>query len=116
MAIGKQGKQFVRVEITSDKVKQMIEYFEKLIGWAEENCEVVPIKGALDIPRERKGPLTEMLGAAFLDTVLIIDWNVKTYEYSVKEFTLGCSSPICNLYPKKPKSSCKLFDIIAACD
>jgi hypothetical protein len=71
MSIGKEGERFVRSEITGEEVKKMIEYFEEMISWVGKNCEVVPIKGALDIPRERKGPLTEMLGGSFLDTILI---------------------------------------------
>lgn len=71
MTIGKEGDQFVRSEVTADEVKRTVDYFEKMLTWIDEHCEVVPVKGALDIPREQKELLNEMLGSAFLDTVLI---------------------------------------------
>jgi tetratricopeptide (TPR) repeat protein len=71
MMIGKEGEQFVRTEITEAEVQRTVDSFQEIIGWVYENCEVVPVTGALDIPRERREPLTDMLGGSFLDTILI---------------------------------------------
>lgn len=75
MTISKEGDQFVRADVTADEVKRAVEYFEKLLGWIDENCEVTPVKGALDIPRERKDILNDMLGSDSLDTLLIATDN-----------------------------------------
>ena len=75
MTIGKEGEQFIRAEVTADEVKRAVEYFEKLLSWVDENCEVTPVKGALDIPRERKDMLRDMLGSDSLDTLLIATDN-----------------------------------------
>jgi tetratricopeptide (TPR) repeat protein len=71
MTIAKVGEQFVRTEVTEAEVQRTVEYFEGIVSWVHQNCVVVPVTGALDIPRERREPLTDMLGGSFLDTVLI---------------------------------------------
>lgn len=71
MSIGKEGEQYVRAEVKPEEVRRGVEYFEVIIGWVGENCEVVPVTGALDVPREQRVLLEEMLGAPFLDSVLI---------------------------------------------
>lgn len=75
MTIGKEGQQYIRTDVTAEEVKSSLQYFEKMIDWVDENCEVCPVKGALDIPREQKDLFNEMLGAAFLDTLLIASEN-----------------------------------------
>jgi tetratricopeptide (TPR) repeat protein len=71
MTIGKEGERFVRTEITPEEVKRVVDHFDNMVSWVSENCEVVPVTGALDIPREQRNLLEDMLGAPFLDSVLI---------------------------------------------
>jgi hypothetical protein len=71
MSIGKEGERFVRSEVTAEDVRRVIEYFENMLSWIGDNCEVVPVTGALDVPREQRDLLVDMLGAPFLDSVLI---------------------------------------------
>lgn len=71
MSLWKEGDKFVRSETTAEDVKHTVEYFEGMHKWTSENCDVVPIKRALDVPRERKDILSETLGKAFVDTLLI---------------------------------------------
>jgi pentatricopeptide repeat protein len=71
MSIGKEGEQYVKAEVKPEEVRRAVEYFENMVGWVGENCEVVPVTGALDVPREQRVLLEEMLGVPFLDSVLI---------------------------------------------
>ena len=71
MTIGKEGDQFVRQEISAEVVKNSIEYLETLLQWFEANCDVLPCNAALKIVRSEKQKLDELIGEAFIDTVLI---------------------------------------------
>jgi tetratricopeptide (TPR) repeat protein len=71
MTIGKEGERFVRTEITPEEVQLVVDHFDNMVRWVGENCEVVPVTAALDIPRGQRNLLEDMLGAPFLDSVLI---------------------------------------------
>jgi len=71
LTIGKEGNQFIRQEISADDVRHSIEYLENILNWVEINCEVLPCKAALNLKRDYKQHLEELLGSSFIDTVLI---------------------------------------------
>lgn len=70
MTIGKDGDQYVREEISAEKIQKNKEYLEKIISWIEQNCDVIPCTAALDLTSEQK-KVSNMLGKSFFDTILI---------------------------------------------
>lgn len=71
MTIGKEGDKFVKQEISSEDVRRNVEYLESITNWIDGNCNVIPVKAALNIKRDRKKRLEEMMGSSFIDTILI---------------------------------------------
>ena len=71
MTINKEGEEFVKNNISADQIKNNIEYFQILLNWIYENCDILPCTEALNINREFKKQLSEPLGQPFIDTMLI---------------------------------------------
>ncbi len=64
-------RQGVYQEISSENVTQQKIMFEKILDWTRNNCIVLPCHRALDINAHERKKLNELIGAAFIDTVLI---------------------------------------------
>jgi tetratricopeptide (TPR) repeat protein len=63
--------QGVYQEISSENVTQQKIMFEKILDWTRNNCIVLPCHRALDINANKRKELNDLIGAAFIDTVLI---------------------------------------------
>jgi tetratricopeptide (TPR) repeat protein len=71
MTIGKEGDQFVRQEISSEDVERNVEYLKGILEWVRNNCEVIPCRAALNMKKDQKQQLDELIGSMFVDTVLV---------------------------------------------
>lgn len=69
--ISKDEDKYLLQDISADTISTNIEFLNKVLAWVGKHCEVTPCKKALDIKRERKRQLDDLLGAAFVDTILI---------------------------------------------
>ncbi|MGB7314218.1 MAG: hypothetical protein WA939_14905, partial [Nodosilinea sp.] len=58
-------------EVSSEQINQQKVFFERIINWIRGNCQVLPCYRALDINKAERDKLTECIGSAFIDTVLI---------------------------------------------
>ncbi|MBD2180337.1 hypothetical protein H6S82_01720 [Planktothrix sp. FACHB-1355] len=58
-------------KFSSEEVSQQRAYFEQIIGWVRNNCYILPCWRALDISKDKRNQLNELIGTAFVDTVLI---------------------------------------------
>ena len=71
LSLRKQGEQFTKQEVTSEKVKRNISYLEKIIKWVKKNCNVLVVEAVEDISKEQKEKLEKIIGMPSLDTILI---------------------------------------------
>ncbi len=71
MTIGKKEGQLFKHEISAEAVKRSIEYFYQLLDWINVNCEILPVKAALTLNRNRRDKLNNLLGTSFIDSMLI---------------------------------------------
>lgn len=67
----KEGNKYFIHETPPDSVKSFADYLEKIIYWINANCEILPCNAALDIPRDERLELEELIGTSFSDTILI---------------------------------------------
>lgn len=81
MQIVKEGEDYKRLLISEEIVQREKEEYETAYIWVKENCEVMPIQGALEIGREKREQMDYVLGQSFADTVLIaINGNLVLYS------------------------------------
>lgn len=71
MVVSKEGDKFVRQEISAEDIKRNLEHLEKVMGWININCEIIPCKAALNVKREQRQQLEKMIGSSFIETILI---------------------------------------------
>lgn len=71
MVVSKEGDKFVRQEISAEDIKRNLEHLEKVTGWVNINCEIIPCKAALNVKREQRQQLEKMIGSSFIETILI---------------------------------------------
>jgi len=71
MRLGLKEDGLTSFEISAEEVKKEIEDLKNLLNWVESNCEVLTCKAALNMNRESKKKLEDVLGRSFIDTVLI---------------------------------------------
>lgn len=64
------GKRLLQ-EFTPEQVSERKKYFEKLIEWINNNCDILPCWRALEIDTGKRQELNEVFGSAFVDTMLI---------------------------------------------
>ncbi|NEZ64367.1 hypothetical protein D0962_16475 [Leptolyngbyaceae cyanobacterium CCMR0082] len=69
--VGVENDQNIWIEITPEQVARQKIFFERIIAWVRENCEVLPCHKALDISNEERTQLNEYIGLSFTDTALI---------------------------------------------
>lgn len=71
MVVSKEGDKFVRQDISAEDIKRSLEHLEKVMGWININCDIVPCKAALNVKREERQQLEQMIGSSFIETILI---------------------------------------------
>ncbi|WP_353933027.1 hypothetical protein WJM97_10785 [Okeanomitos corallinicola TIOX110] len=71
--LGIQQGQPTREEIKPEQVDEAKNYFQQILDWVYNNCLVLPCRTALDINRDERKKLNEVIGLAFVDTVLIAE-------------------------------------------
>ncbi|WP_414571619.1 tetratricopeptide repeat protein [Nostoc sp. CCY 9925] len=67
----KEGNKYFIHETPPESVKSFADYLEKMISWINTNCEILPCNAALDIGRDERMELEELIGTSFSDTILI---------------------------------------------
>ncbi len=68
---GVENGQGIQQEVTPEQVRQQKNFFEQIIRWVRKNCQVLPCHRALDINKDERIELNELIGLSFVDTVLI---------------------------------------------
>jgi tetratricopeptide (TPR) repeat protein len=58
-------------DIPAEQIAYEKEFFEKIVAWIRNNCLVLPCYRALNINKDTKENLMEIIDQAFLDTVLL---------------------------------------------
>jgi tetratricopeptide (TPR) repeat protein len=71
MTVGKQGRQFVRQDVTADDIQQNITYIEGLLAWIQEHCVISPVLAALASNTDHLKQLREMMSPCFVDSILL---------------------------------------------
>jgi hypothetical protein len=69
--LGTEGDHFFLHEVTADEVQRSREYFEGIIAWVKNNCEILPCTAALDMYQDERRELEKLVGTSFFDTLLI---------------------------------------------
>ncbi len=71
ITIGKEDNEFTKQGISAENVKSGTEYLENILRWVKNNCEIIPCKAALNMKRDRKRQLDEIMGTSSIDTILV---------------------------------------------
>jgi tetratricopeptide (TPR) repeat protein len=69
--VGIVDEQRILYEFSPEQVAQQKAYFERIVSWIRSNCHILPCWRALDISQDERHKLNELIGSAFIDTVLI---------------------------------------------
>lgn len=69
--IGKYNNYYSDQEITSSQITESIIYYEKLIMWVKEHCDILPAKEALNINANKKKLYNDTLGRPSIDSILL---------------------------------------------
>jgi hypothetical protein len=69
--LGTEGDRFFLHEVTADEVQRSRKYFEGIITWIKNNCEILPCTAALDMEQTERQELEKLVGTSFVDTLLI---------------------------------------------
>jgi hypothetical protein len=68
--MGAAGDTPVVSEIPAEAFARNVATLEKILAWCANNCDVVPVSGALQLRRESRERLGKMIGESFLDSAL----------------------------------------------
>jgi len=71
MTIGKNGEEFIRQEISPENVQTSIAFLDSLMELIDKHCDVLPCNKAIEINKTRKNQFDAVMGASFIDTILI---------------------------------------------
>lgn len=69
--LGKKGKQYIRDEVTPERVAKNIKHLEELIAFIEQYCKITPVSGALKVEAKRRKEYADVLGANSVDAALL---------------------------------------------
>lgn len=75
MTVGKEDGAFYRTDISEEVVKANIRFLEELKEWIKNNCIVTPCKNVARLGEQRRENLNDVVGKAFLETMLIAEEN-----------------------------------------
>jgi len=71
MTIGIEGDNLVRQVTSAEEVECSVEYLKGVLQWIEDNCKILSCRAALEIRRDKREQLEEVLGESFFHTMLI---------------------------------------------
>jgi hypothetical protein len=84
MNVWKEGAVYYRRELTAEEIAQEIKQLEDLQEWVRSTCTTASVRAARSLGDQRRKQLTEVIGAAFLDTILIaLDQRCPMYSDDV---------------------------------
>lgn len=69
--LGKKGDQYVRTLVTQELIEDRRRFLKNVLSWAESNCRVLPCTAALNIKRDVRRKLGDMIGPSFVETILV---------------------------------------------
>jgi tetratricopeptide (TPR) repeat protein len=69
--IGKKGSNYIKDEITPERVKKKIDYVQTLIDWVEEEADILPSTKALKMNAKKRQEMEEILTKTAVDTALL---------------------------------------------
>lgn len=69
--IGKHNGEYVRDEVSKERIESNKKHYGNLLRWIRKNCEVLPCNEALTINSAKKEELDNVLGGLFIDSILI---------------------------------------------
>ncbi len=69
--VGKQGKNYVKEEISAEQLKKNTEYLKGILKWVEKNCLIIPCREALTLDPNYREKLYKLFGHSFIDSILI---------------------------------------------
>lgn len=69
LSLSKEGEQFYKHEITQEDIENDIVQIREVLSWAQENCDILPAVGEIDIPLSGL-KISEIMAPAFTDTLL----------------------------------------------
>lgn len=69
--IAKRGKNYIRDEVTPDRVQKRADYIQGLINWVKDHAEVSPVRSALKMDATERHKAEEVIGKASLDSALL---------------------------------------------
>jgi hypothetical protein len=75
ITIAKDGEEFVRFEMSKEKIDQQIKIVEGIIAWTSENCDILSSSGIVNLESEYREELAFMLGETTLESILIAKEN-----------------------------------------
>ncbi|TQD27911.1 GreA/GreB family elongation factor [Methanolobus vulcani] len=68
-------KNLIFKETDSKDVEEKINVYEQMLNWIPKICEIIPCKEALSLKKDKKKEYDDLLGRAFVDTILIATEN-----------------------------------------
>ena len=71
LVFGMQAGEFTKHEMTMDEIERNKRNIQAILGFIDQYCEVLPNLGILSVDLQKKSKLDEMIGAHFIDTILI---------------------------------------------
>lgn len=69
--IGKKGANYIKDEITPERVKKKIDYVQTLIDWIEKEADILPNTQALKMNAKKRQEMEEILTKTAVDTALL---------------------------------------------
>lgn len=69
--LGKEGNQYTRFLVTEEIIQHNRNVLKSTLDWATQNCEVIPCTAALNVMRDARVRLGDLIGPSFLETVLV---------------------------------------------
>ena len=70
-SIGKQDGKYIKYEYQPEQIANSVKKLENLRDWVKNHCTVIPVKEVLTMDANRIRQLKDIIGASFMDTVLI---------------------------------------------
>ncbi|MCX6236415.1 MAG: hypothetical protein NTY07_02470 [Bacteroidia bacterium] len=77
MSLGKVKGEYVRDCITNEQIESSIAYYEKVLKWIEQYCDILPCNIALTMNALEKERMDSTFGRPFVDAILI----AKEYDF-----------------------------------
>lgn len=92
MTISKQDTGFIREEITPEQVEKSTKYFEGIVAWVADNCELVVAEKMIPKGWEGKREMEDVFGKSFTDAMSIVakkDYILFTDDERLRSYCLS---------------------------